>query len=112
MPVGDHYRFVIADINGVEKEEVPAQNPTWSDVLNESGACSFAMPSRHPLCTPSLFALNKAELHIYYDQTLLWGGHLYNSQGNAGEDIRFGFSSYLERVKRRYVDASLRYTNA
>src|SRR5580765_3055871 len=111
MPVGDHYRFVVTDLNDVELAEVPAQNPTWSDVLNESGACSFAMPARHPLCNRTLFALNKAGLHIYYDQALIWGGHLYNAQGNAEGDVRFGFSSYFERVKRRYVDVSQRWTN-
>src|SRR5580765_3498407 len=112
MPVGDHYRFILTDINDNETAEVPAQNPTFSDVLNDSGAASFAMPARHPLCNRTLFQVNLTGLHIYYDNTLLWGGHLYNTQGNAGEDVRFGFSSYFERVKRRYVDASQRFTNA
>lgn len=109
---GDLFRFVIADINGVEQAEVVPSNPIWSEVLNDAGAASFVMPLRHPLCTRTLFQQGASELHIYYGQNRVWGGHLYGAEASTSDDtVRFGFEGFFSRLKHRYVDVTRNYNN-
>jgi hypothetical protein len=102
----NNYNFVIADLSGNELDEVPANNPVWVDVLNDSGTASFTLPNRHPKALRSLLPVGQCELHIYRTNQLVWGGHLYTAQAQSEADVRFGFSGYFERLKRRYVDSS------
>lgn len=106
MGIAADYRFVIAGIDGVEVDEVPASNPTWSYILNDAGSCSFVLPFRHPKALRSLFKIGQSELHIYRGTTRIWGGHFTSAQTTSEEDVRFGFDGFFARVKRRYVDTT------
>lgn len=105
-PVTGDYRFVIADLTGVEKDEIAAVNPIWSYVLNDAGACSLRLPTRDAKATTTLLPVGGCELHIYRGNTIVWGGHLYNIQATAENDVRFGFEGYFSMLNHRYIDTS------
>lgn len=98
------YSYVIADLSGIELGEIQAVNPIWSYVLNDSGTCSIAVPTRS--ANRALMPIGQCELHIYKGNSLVWGGHLYTAESVAEDTTRFGFSGYFERLKRRYIDVS------
>lgn len=103
------YKFVIADLNGNELDEIPAENPQWSYVLNDSGAANLVLPTRHPKCTQALLPVGQRELHIYKEGVLIWGGHLWAADSSIEDTTRFAFEGYFGRLKRRYIDVTRKY---
>jgi hypothetical protein len=105
-PETPSYRVVIADLDGVEIEEVPFKNLQYSFALNDAGSCSFSLPIFDTKCTKDILWPGKREVYVIRDGVRVWGGYLWAAFPNTDDkEMRFASEGWLSRLSRRYIDA-------
>lgn len=102
------YQVIVATLDGVLMEEVPAKNLQFTYTLNGSGTIDFTMPVLHPKSTQALLDAGARELHVYRFGTKVWGGYL--EFVSADEDnVRCNGPGFLKALFDRTIDEDKSY---
>lgn len=105
LPPAVVYRFLVADLTGRIREELPLTDVSYGRALSGAGTASAKMPLRHAKATRTNIDPSRTALLIERNQVLVWGGILWAARVvRGGSDIDLaleGWWSYFHRRKLR-----------
>ena len=111
QPLDTTYRVVICDLSNVEMDEVPTSNLAYGFELNSAGFCTFVLPLLHLKATRSLLTPGQRIVRVYRNETLVWGGYLWDASISDERGVRFSCRGFLSRLEKRYIDSTKNYVN-
>lgn len=103
------YQIKITDLDGNEQGEFENFKSLYFDhVLNREGSCKFKVRLSDNKLNTSMIQLGKREVHIYRENTKVWGGNIILLQGalsKNNDDVTIYAKGFFDLFKTRYTGA-------
>lgn len=114
FPAQGIYRWVIHDkATDMDIADVTdSRNKSFSINLNQEGTAQFTMNLSNALASSEFVGLGRKDLHIYRNNTRVWGGEIAAFDGTVdatGEDFNVVARSYESLLKDRYTGAAKQF---
>ena len=108
---GRPYRYLVGDLLGNLREEIPFSNVSYAPELNGPGSFEGTLPLTHPKATRANLEPAATSIWVERQGTLVWGGILWLARA-SGQSVTFSGSGWWSYFRSRLVRVRKEYANA
>lgn len=104
------YRYLIGDLIGNIREELPLSAVSYEPELNGAGSMTATIPITHPKATRANLEPAASAIYIERAGQLIWGGLLWVARAD-GAAVRLDFGGFWSYVAHRHIRETKEYAD-